>query len=268
MSFDSLDINNIVDIIDDVIGNNTVNDDMIHQFNYVDFGDKFLNVFYRLSELYFDKFVNLFEKTMHEHQLFLNKQLNNVSVKVHINSCQFLYFLELMLIFNENIQELSVSSIFKVHNGCIFVDDSTVIDKETNQLRLTLGTENEPLRGLLLYKSWNNNTRHIILQRMHHYSFKLKLIIRDIFNKKYDLFNIGHYLYNMSSYLYSNSNFHGLTLLSSEINNKSFELSNDEKLILFDSINNINELWTTDVFKMQSKLRIIVMYIYSKKYLS
>ncbi len=156
---------------------------MNNLYKYVNFGDKYLNVFYRLSEVSYDGFVNMFEKTMYEHHLFFNKQLSNNGIKIHINSCQFFYFLELMLIFRENIEELRNSSIFKVNGGIVVVDDSTVTDNETGLLRVSNGTKAEPLRGYLLYNSWSYETKHKVLGSMYPYIFRLKHIMHDIFAK-------------------------------------------------------------------------------------
>jgi hypothetical protein len=151
-----------------------------------------------------------------------------------------------------------------VLNSNIIIDDCFIVDKTNNIKKLSSEIDKE-LRGIELYKSLDTKNKKKIIDTLYEYLKELSNILYSIYDDTYSVFLPSDFLFLLANSLYNKNNITGLTLISSEIHQKVYELNNEDKLCLFDDSEKINNLWNDRTFKIQSKLRIIVLYLFMKR---
>jgi hypothetical protein len=218
-----------------------------------------ISQYIELCKMDINEFQAFFENTMNKFELFKKMELDNQQkINEYFNNCQFIYLLQLFNIIKNN--DSTERSFFKVLNNNIIIDDCFIIDKTNNTK--TLSSE---LRGFELYKSFDVENKKKIIDTLYGYIKELKKILFVIYEDKYDNFLPSDFLFLLANSLYNKNNITCLSLISSEIHPKIYELSNEEKLYLFDDSEKINNLWNDRTFKIQSKLRIVVLYLFMKR---
>jgi len=218
-----------------------------------------ISQYIELCKMDINDFQVFFETTMNQFELFKKMELDSQQkINEYFNNCQFLYLLQLFNIIknNDNTQR----SFFKVLNNNIIIDDCFIIDKINNTKILS-----SDLRGIELYKSLDTENKKKIIDTLYSYIKELKKIFFVIYEDTYDNFPVSDFLFLLANSLYNKNNITGLSLISSEIHPRIYELNNEERLYLFDNAEKINNLWNDRTFKIQSKLRIIVLYLFMKR---
>lgn len=219
-----------------------------------------ISQYIELCKMDINEFQVFFENTMNKFELFKKMELDNQQkINEYFNNCQFIYLIQLFNIIknNDNTQR----SFFKVLNNNIIIDDCFIIDKTNNTKILS-----SELRGFELYKSFDVENRKKNIDTLYRYIKELKKILFVIYEDNYDNFLPSDFLFLLANSLYNKNNITGLSLISSEIHPKIYELNNEEKLYLFDDSEKINKLWNDRTFKIQSKLRIVILYLFMKRY--
>jgi hypothetical protein len=189
------------------------------------------------------------------------KDLNNKDIlRTYFDNCQFIYLLELLVIFSNREINFKLSSLFKVHNGIALLDDSFIIDK--NNRRRSKGTIEEPFRGYDLFIRLDAESKIRIIENLYYSMNELKKILNIIIKNEYTNFIPEEWLFLLSNILLFNKNYHAIDLISNEISNKIYELSFEQKMNLFRNLKKNKELWNSKDFKPQARLRFLVMYIF------
>lgn len=219
-----------------------------------------ISQYIELCKMDINEFKNFFENTMNQFESFKKMEIDSQQkINEYFNNCQFIYLLQLFnIIKNNNSTE---RSFFKVlNNNNIIIDDCFIIDKTNNTKILS-----SELRGIELYKRLDIENKKKVIDTLYGYIKELKKIFFVIYEDTYDNFLPSDFLFLLSNSLYNKNNIIGLTLISSEIHSKIYELNTEEKLYLFDNSEKINNLWNDRTSKIQSKLRIVVLYLFMKR---
>ena len=204
-----------------------------------------ISQYIELCKMDINDFSLFFEKTMNQFELFKKMELDSQQkINEYFNNCQFIYLLQLFNIIKNN--DSTQRSFFKVLNN------TKILSSE--------------LRGIELYKSLDVENKKKIIDTLYGYIKELKKILFVIYEDTYNNFIPSDFLFLLANSLYNKNNITGLSLISSEIHSKIYELNNEEKLYLFDDSEKINNLWNDRTFKIQSKLRIVVLYLFMKRY--
>jgi len=220
-----------------------------------------ISQYIQLCDVNIEEFTLFFENTMNKYDLFKKKELNTPQkVNEYINNCQFLYLLQWFNI----IQNNGGFSFFKVLNNNVIIDDCVIVDITNNNKKLSSEIDKE-LRGIELYKNLTKQNKQKIIDTLYGYLSEFKEILYTIHNDTYKNFVVSDFLFLLANSLYNKNNIIGLSLISSEIHQKVYELNNEQKQFLFDDSEKINKLWDNRIIKIQSKLRIIVLYLFMKR---
>jgi len=180
----------------------------------------------------------IFNRTIITFLLFIHKKINDKkTLKTYYDNCQFLYLIYMLILFDNNIIEFKEMSLFKISNNVPLINDISV------------------------YNDYDYQTKNKIINIFYSKLDILKYILTNILEDTYTIFNPEYFIYHLTEYLKKTSNRILIGLLACEFNG-NMKL-NIEILQYMDII---NEKWINDEIKPQTKLRIIVLYIYISKF--
>ena len=150
----------------------------------------------------------------------------------------------------------------KLKTYCV-IDDSTVIDKDTGIIRNSNGSNEEPFRGILLFNSFSEENREILINTLFESIMPLKKILYRLKNGKNFLFDPIVMLNRIIKYcnIYQMKNV--IQNLSWEINDSPYLLTHEERVKLFEDYDNIIEKWNSGyIVNSHGKLRMIILGVY------
>jgi hypothetical protein len=221
-----------------------------------------------------NKFKYYFKKTMSMYIQFKNNNITNQNkLSDYFRRCQFLSILQMMGMFTNSLPQFGTSTgIIKIgpskdgKKNCCIIDDSTIIDKDTNEIRDTNGSIDEHHRGHRLFNMLSTDYQEdviLVFDYMIHY---LKNLLVFMNNKQYIMFDPIYMMQQIVHYCVSKNMVHFIHYLASEIHDTSYSLSYEEKLNLFKDYDFLHNLWYNNfITNNHGKLRIFILclfYIY------
>jgi hypothetical protein len=227
--------------------------------------DKLWNYLIKLSDsLHIRKFKGFFFKTMNLYQDFKHKKIIHNNLPDFYRRCQYLAILQIMAMFH-NISSYHFikigPSILNKKSVCI-IDDSTVIDTESFEIRISNGSINEPLRGFCLFNSLSPSEKDKIINLYFYLSKSLKFILLRLNYASYDPFDPILILQKIIHYSNHNRLYPLIDHLASEFFDLSHIFSYDHKIKLFEDYDKLLSLWNSNfITDNQGKLRIIILCI-------
>ena len=131
-----------------------------------------------------NKFKYYFKKTMSMYIQFKNNNITNQNkLSDYFRRCQFLSILQMMGMFTNSLPQFGTSTgIIKIgpskdgKKNCCIIDDSTIIDKDTNEIRDTNGSIDEHHRGHRLFNMLSTDYQEdviLVFDYMIHYLINL-----------------------------------------------------------------------------------------------
>lgn len=238
-------------------------------FFEVDF--KLLNYINALLEnLNTQKFSGYFRRTFSMYPRFKSKLITNkLELNDYYKRCNFLSILQSMGMISGCLQIYSNSiGLIKIgpsknfrKNSCI-IDDSTILDLETNLIRDSIGDDLEPHRGYRLFYNFQYDKQLDIITVFDFMLGQLTDIFVKCMNNKY-LFDPINILQRIIIFCKNKGYLNVISYLSWEIHDSPHLLSIDEKIELFNDSDNLYYLWNSDfITNNQGKLRIYIMCCY------
>lgn len=278
-----LSLNELVDILknpqsesnNDIIENKKLNiiffekDNIFKNNDYFSINKKYFDFVITVSNnLDKRKFDGFFYKTIDTFSAFKNNTLGNP--RVYFRNCQFLIILERMAFFKNSFTQYKNSTglikIFQsknnIKNGCI-IDDSTIIDKITNDIRITNGSIEEPHRGFVMFQKMTirdkKNTVNIFFESLNEF----KKILKKINEEKYIMFDPIQILQRIVKYFSSKKMYNVILAFAWEIHDTPYLLNNDELIKLFENYDNLLKLWKSNFLSdNHGKFRIFILCVY------
>lgn len=250
------------------------------QLNYIDKigNDKILNIngsFWNYldvisKKMTISKLRGFFYQTLQTSELFKNKKLNNAFD--YFRRCQVIAILQGMALisgyfpyFNNSSGLIRISpSKDSKKNGC-FIDDSTVLDKETNLIRDSNGDLLEPNRGFKLYNSLNKLQQQDLIFKLDSMLRELSNILYKISSKEfeYEKFDPIEVLQKIANHCNSNKYESAINYLCMELHDTTYLLTQEERNDLFNDYTSLNNLWESDfITDNHGKFRIYILCIY------
>jgi hypothetical protein len=229
------------------------------------------------KNLNYIRFKGYFNKTLYLYPKFKKSLITKKGeISDYFRRCQLLSILQIMAFTNNSLPFLNKKQVFiKIgpsknnKKNCVLIDDSTITNSENDEVRDTLGTEEEPHRGFKMFNELNNENSNYFIDTFYHiYIDFLKIISMinegDHIHYEYDpilqLQELVHYckIHNYENVIY---------LLACEIHDTPHELSYDDQVNLFNDLDNMYKLWNDGfITDNQGKLRIIILLIYFDKF--
>lgn len=214
------------------------------------------------------KFFGYFNKTLTMYPNFKKGDFKEASD--YFRRCQLLAILQLMSFINNSLPQFShTSGLIKIgpsKNGkknCCIIDDSTVIDDNDNSIRETNGTEKEPHRGFKMFNELTSDIKTDVITSFHHSFMQLENLLRRIKGRQYVLFNPIELIQRIVKYCQTKKMFNIINLLSWEIHDTPYKLSNIEQIKLFEDYDNLSKIWNDDLITdNQGKFRIFILSIH------
>jgi hypothetical protein len=146
--------------------------------------------------------------------------------------------------------------------NCTLIDDSTIIDKDTEEIHETSGTEEEPHRGFKMYEKLSFEEKTYMMNNCYDAFIELNNIYLQINSKKI-LFDPINILEEIVNYAVKNNLFNLIYVLSCEISDTSYLISIEEQINLLKDKDNLYKLWNDDfITNNHGKLRIYILCIY------
>jgi len=154
----------------------------------------------------------------------------------------------------------------KLKTYCV-IDDSTVLDKDSGVIRNSVGSDEEPFRGILLFNSFSDLEKEDLIKVLFDSFRSFKKILYKLKNNTNNtnnfLFDPIVMLNRIIKYftLYDMKN--AIQNLSWEINDAPYLLTHEERLKLFEDYDNIIEKWNSGyIVNSHGKFRMIILGIH------
>ena len=121
-----------------------------------------------INNLNRQRFKGYFNKTLYLYPKFKKSEITKQGeISDYFRRCQLLSILQLMAFLNNSLPFLNKKETFiKVgpskggKKSCVLIDDSTMTNPENNEVRDTLGTEEEPHRGYKMFDKFTIQQRN------------------------------------------------------------------------------------------------------------
>jgi hypothetical protein len=230
-----------------------------------------------INNLNYVRFKGYFNKTLYLYPRFKNSDIKRAGeLSDYFRRCQLLSILQGMAFLNNSLSFLGKNQFFikigpskNEKKNCVLIDDSTVLNNETNELRETLGTEDELHRGFKMFNELNYEKRNDFIYSLHVVFNEFCGIINLINNDLYVSLDPVLKMVEIVNYCKMNDNNNNMIYyLASEINDNYYDLSIDEVINLFNDVDNLYKLWNSGfVSDNQGKLRILILSIYFDKFI-
>jgi hypothetical protein len=223
------------------------------------------------SNLDTQKFKGFFKKTMSMYLLFKSNSITDQKdVSDYFRRCQFLSLLQMMCMINNSLPQFSnTTGLIKIgpsKNGkknCCIIDDSTILDKENNEIRDTNGTINEPHRGHRLFYQLSFKQREDVILVFNNMIISLKNILHRINYGHYYIFDPIYILQRIVYYCSTHNLINFIDYLSWEIHDTPYLLTNEEKINLFKDYDSLYSKWHNNfITDNHGKLRIFILCLY------
>lgn len=220
------------------------------------------------------RFKGYFNKTISYYTNFKNGLLTNkMEVSDYFRRCQLLSILQLMAYTNNSLPSFNKKrGLIKIgpsKNGkknCTLIDDSTMTNDETNEIRDTLGTEDEPHRGYKMFYELTFQQRQDFIYAYDYLFSELKNIIFEINEGKHILIDPIQKLQEIIHYCDEKGLHNVIYFLACEIHDTPHELSIEEQKNLFFDNDNLYKLWNDDfITDNHGKLRILLLTLFYVK---
>jgi len=224
-----------------------------------------------ITNLDTNKFKYYFKKTM---SMYIEFKNNNITTRNKLNDyfrrCQFLSILQMMGIFTNSLPQLNKSTtIIKIgpskdgRKNCCIIDDSSILDKDTNEIRDTNGSDDEPHRGYRLFNMLSIDYQEDVILVFDYMIHHLKNLLPIIYNKQYVIFDPIYMIQKIVQYCVKNNMIHFIHYLTSEIHDTSYLLKYEEKLNLFKDYDFLHNLWYSNfITNNHGKLRFFILSLF------
>ena len=216
-----------------------------------------------------NKFKGYFKKTMSMYPRFkTNGITDQKEVSDYFRRCHFLSLLQMMGMISNSLPQFSNSiGLIKIgpskdgRKNCCIIDDSSVLDKETNEIRDTNGSDDEPHRGhRLFYYQLSFQQREDVILVFDYMIQYLRNLLININNGNYLLFDPIYMLQRIVYYCATHNMTNLIDYLAWEIHDSPYLLNYEEKLNLFRDYDSLYNLWYSNfITDNQGKLRIFVL---------
>jgi len=228
-------------------------------WNYVDVLSKKMNI---------NKLRGFFYQTMIISDKFKIKEVTNPFD--YFRRCQFVAIIHGMALisgyfpyFNSSSGLIKIGPSKDLKKNCTIIDDSTVLDKDSNVIRDSNGELLEPHRGFKLYNSMNSLQQQDILFKLDSMLKELSNILFKIKKSEYEKFDPIDVLQKIAKHCNDNKYQSALNYLSMEVHDTPYLLTQDQRNNLFDDYDSLNNLWESGfITDNHGKFRIYIMCVY------
>ena len=218
------------------------------------------------------KFKDYFKKTMSMYPKFKTKTLiDEKEINDYFRRCNFLSLLQIMGIITNSLPQYGNSTgLIKIgpskdgKKNCCIIDDSSVLDKETNEIRDTDGSYEERHRGhRLFYYELTIEQREEVILVFDNMLQLLKSIILRINCGQYIMFDPIYTIQIIVLYAAKNNMINFIDYMSWEIHDSPYLLSYEEKLNLFKDYDTLYNMWYNNfITNNQGKMRLFILCVF------
>lgn len=199
-----------------------------------------------------------------------NDNKNKFYLTKFFNSCQYLAIINLLALisgffpyFKNSSGLIKIGPSKDLKKNSTFIDDSTVLDNDTNEIRISKGDELEPHRGLLLFESLNPLQQQDVIFKLHSMSCELSNILYLIKKNEYEKFDPIEILIKIANHCIENNLLSAINALSMEFHDESHILTQEERNNLFNDYDSLNNLWESGfITDYRGKFRIFIICMY------
>jgi hypothetical protein len=192
---------------------------------------------------------------------------DNEEIKEYYRRCQYISILQIMGMINDKLGEYKGSiGVIKIgpskegKKNCCIIDDSSILDEKTNEIRDTIGNEEEPHRGHRLIYQLRLEERNNIIKGLEEMIIPLHNILNQINRNEYMLYDPIYMLQRVVYYSGKNNKKNIINYLSWEIHDSPHLLSYEEKLNMFRDYEGLYKLWYNNyITDNQGKIRIFIL---------
>ena len=217
----------------------------------------------------YDTLYRNFLKLLEDYQKFKVKELDD-PFSNYFKSCQFFKVLESIGLiegkftyFGNSTGIIKIGPSKNLKKNSTIVDDSTVLDKDTQIIRDSIGNEEELHRGYLLYNSLSTLQQQDIVFNYHFTLKKLLNIFLKIKKNEIDLFDPIDILQKIVKHCILNKYESAINYLCMEVHDTPYLLTQEERNNLFNDYESLNKLWESGfITDNHGKFRIYIMSIY------
>jgi hypothetical protein len=223
------------------------------------------------SKLSSNQFRGYITKTLSMYPKFKAKSMiNPVEINDYFRRCRLISIIQLMGMLYDHIPQfdhtIGLIKIAPSKNGfktsCI-IDDSTVLDKITNEIRDSDGSLEEPHRGHRMFYSLSFDERESVFNAFFCMAKDLNFILNLLLTNYYFTFDPIKTLQEIIKYCISNNKLNIVNNLSWEIHDEPHLLTQEERNALFDDYDHLYMLWNTNfITNNGGKLRIFILGLY------
>ncbi len=233
----------------------------------------YLNIL--IKNLNYPRFKGYFNKTLFLYPRFKKSELTKQGeISDYFRRCQFISILQIMAFTNNALPFLNKKQLFiKIgpsknnKKNCVLIDDSTMSNSENDEVRDTIGSEEEPHRGYKMFMQLSSEHNINFINALYYTYLDFLKIIVMINDGDYISFDPILKLQEIVNYCKIKNYEHVIYSLACEIHDTPHELSYDEQIGLFDDTSNLYKLWNDGfVTDNQGKLRILLLGIYFDKF--
>lgn len=231
-----------------------------HMWNYLNNITKKLNT---------KQFFGYFYKTLSIYTRFKNKEMKNqIETNDYFRRCQLISILQLMGMISKSLpQFVNTIGLIKIgpsKNGvkkCCIIDDSTVMDKETNEIRESNGSPEEPHRGYKLFNSLSKVDQGNTIYVLDYMLNQFNKIIDRISSGQYTAYDPIMILQRIIYYYCIPNNFLSiLNCLACEIHDDPYTLTQEERNNLFKDYDELKLLWNSNfINNNHGKFRLYIL---------
>jgi hypothetical protein len=218
------------------------------------------------------KFKGYFKKTMSMYPKFKTKTLiDEKEINDYFRRCNFLSLLQIMGMitnllpqYNNSIGLIKIGPSKDGKKNCCIIDDSSVLDKDNNEIRDTDGSNEERHRGhRLFYYELTIEQREEVIVVFDNMLQLLKSIILRINCGQYIMFDPIYTIQRIVCYAAKNNMINFIDYMSWEIHDSPYLLSYEEKLNLFKDYDTLYNMWYNNfITNNQGKLRLFILCVF------
>lgn len=217
------------------------------------------------------KFMGYFKKTMSMFVEFKSNLLTEQKdIADYFRRCQLLGMLQTIAILNGSLSEsVESSGLIKIgpskdnKKNCTIIDDSTVNDDDTNEIRDSKGTVDEPHRGYLLFKNLSNDQKNDTMSVFDNMFSVLCHLMSRIKSGHYKKFDPIERLQKIIEYCVENNLTNVINSIAWEVHDAPYTLTLKEKINLFQDTANLYKLWNDGfITDNHGKFRIFILGMY------
>jgi hypothetical protein len=233
---------------------------------------KIISYFNTIStKLSFHQFRGFMTKTMSMYPIFKTKNMVNiVEVNDYFRRCHLISIIQLMGMLCGHLPQfdhtIGLIKIPPSKNGfktsCI-IDDSTVLDKITNEIRDSDGSLEEPHRGHRMFYDISFDDRELVFSTFFCMVKDLNTILNILLSGNYFTFDPIKTLQEIIQYCIVQNKLNIVNNLAWEIHDEPHLLTQEERNALFDNYDNLYMLWNTNfITNNGGKIRIFILGFY------